>query len=61
MVASVLRFLSRDADAATAVEYAVMLALVFLAVLGAVLVLGQNTSQSWSYSNTQLKAVNFGS
>lgn len=54
------RFLSGE-DAATAVEYAVMLGLVLMAVFAAVATLGQNTSQSWSNSNASLKAVNFGS
>jgi pilus assembly protein Flp/PilA len=53
--------LLRGDDAATAVEYAVMLALVLLAVFAAIITLGQNTNQSWSNSNNSLKAVNFGS
>ena len=50
-----------DDEAATAVEYAVMLALILMVVFGAVVTLGQTTAQSWSNSNTSLKAVNFGS
>ncbi len=53
-------FLGRD-DAATAVEYSVVLALILLTAIGAVMIFGQATSQSWSSSNTSLKAVKFGS
>jgi pilus assembly protein Flp/PilA len=48
-------------DAATAVEYAVMLALILLVVLSAVALVGSNTSQTWNNNNNSLKAVNFGS
>jgi pilus assembly protein Flp/PilA len=44
---SFLNFLKRE-QGATAVEYAVMLALVILACLGGVLLLGQATSGSYS-------------
>jgi Flp pilus assembly pilin Flp len=55
-----IRFL-RDRRAATAVEYAVMLALILMMAFAAIAVLGQKASQSWASSNTSLEAVNFGS
>jgi Flp pilus assembly pilin Flp len=54
------RFLRR-ADAATAVEYAVVLALILMVVFSAVVLVGQKTSQSWNSSNSSLQSVNFGS
>ncbi len=56
-----LRRLFFEDEAATAVEYAVVLALILMVVFGAVVTMGQTTAQSWSNSNTSLKAVNFGS
>jgi pilus assembly protein Flp/PilA len=53
--------LFHDDEAATAVEYAVMLAMVLMAVFGAVVTLGQSLNTSWQSSNTKLGAVNFGS
>ena len=58
-----LKFLSRflrSDDAATAVEYAVVLALILM-VCSAVALVGQRTSQSWSNSNSQLQSVMTGS
>ena len=43
------RFLA-DEDGPTAVEYAVMLALIILACLGAVMLVGQSTSESYTKS-----------
>jgi pilus assembly protein Flp/PilA len=60
MLARFQRFLAND-EAATAVEYAVMLALILIAVLGAVTALGQNTNGLWTSNNTNLKTVGFGS
>ncbi len=54
------QFLRGD-DAATAVEYAVMLALILLVVFAAVIALGQGANQSWTNSGNKLDAVNFGS
>ena len=51
----------RQTDAATSVEYAVVLALILMTVFSAVALVGQKTSQSWSNSNTSLQSVNFGS
>ena len=56
----ILHRLFRDDEAATAVEYAVMLALILMAVFGAVVTLGQQANGSWSNSNARLDAVNFG-
>jgi Flp pilus assembly pilin Flp len=54
------RFLRRD-DAATAVEYAVVLALILLTAIGAIAVFGGAVQQSWTSSNNALSAVQFGS
>lgn len=51
----------RSADAATAVEYAVMLALILMVIFGTVMLLGTNLAASWTSSNTSLQTVNFGS
>jgi pilus assembly protein Flp/PilA len=51
----------REENAATSVEYAVMLALILAVILGAVAVLGQDTKQVWTSNNTQLNSVGFGS
>ncbi len=49
----ILRFLI-DEDGPTAVEYAVMLALILLAVIGTVMSLGSNLNSSLDDSNTQM-------
>jgi pilus assembly protein Flp/PilA len=54
------RFLG-SADGATAVEYAVMLALILMVVFAAVGAVGTNTNQTWVNNDARLKAVNFGS
>ena len=51
----------RSADAATAVEYAVVLAMILMIVFAAVALVGQKLAQSWNSSNTSLQSVNFGS
>ena len=48
-------------EAATAVEYAVMLALVLMVVFASVVLLGNNTRQSWENMNGDLNSVGFGS
>ena len=48
-MASILRFLRSD-QGATSVEYAVMLGLILLACIAAVIVLGQQTSASYTGS-----------
>lgn len=46
---SIGRFLAEE-DGPTAVEYAVMLAMIVIACLGAVLLVGQSTSESYTKS-----------
>ena len=41
------RFLQED-EAATAAEYAVMLVLIIVAVIGAVMAVGNSTAQGWN-------------
>ena len=53
--------LLREETAATAVEYAVMLALILLVVLGSIIIVGQDTRQLWNQNNTQMQSVGFGS
>lgn len=53
--------LLRDSDAATAVEYAVMLALIIMACFAAVAAVGTSTSSSFQNSNSQLNSHGFGS
>lgn len=54
-----LQLVGRD-DAATAVEYAVMLALILMVVFGSVVLLGQSTQTLFQNGNDQLNAVGFG-
>lgn len=56
----ILSFLHEE-QAATAVEYSVMLALILLAVIGAVASVGQGTGGMFSSNRTALEAVGFGS
>ena len=60
MFRNVLRFL-RDTEAATSVEYAVMLALVLAAVIAGIQTLGTGTGGMWGGIQTDLSAVGFGS
>lgn len=60
MNSGVMRFL-RDDQAATAVEYAVMLALVLGSVLPAIGSFGAQTGGMWGSVNTKLNNVGFGS
>jgi len=55
-----LRQLRRRDDAATAVEYAIMLALILMVVLGAVTSLGTKNNKSWQNTVNSLDAVNVG-
>lgn len=50
----------RDDSGATMVEYAFMLALILLAVLGAVSYLGGQTSALWTTNGTAMKAAGLG-
>jgi pilus assembly protein Flp/PilA len=52
------RFLN-DSQAATAVEYAVMLAMILMAVIGAVAAVGQSTSGSFNSTNSKLQNAGF--
>lgn len=54
------RFL-REESAATAVEYAVMLALILGVIFGSIVIVGQDTKQVWQQNNTNLNSVGFGS
>lgn len=51
----------RDDDATTSVEYAVMLAMILLAMLGTIMVLGGQTGTLWGNSKTKMDAAGFGS
>ncbi|HEV3007223.1 MAG TPA: Flp family type IVb pilin [Pirellulales bacterium] len=59
-MARLIRFL-RGSDAATAVEYAVMLALIIVVVIGAIAVLGGNAGLLWGNSNSDLTSAGLGS
>ena len=56
----VLRLLRED-RAATAVEYAVMLALILMVIIGSIVTVGQGTGGLWSSSNSAMESVGFGS
>jgi pilus assembly protein Flp/PilA len=56
----VLRFLDTD-DAATAAEYAVLLALILLALISAVTSVGNSTSGLWQSDVTQVSNATGGS
>ena len=49
-----LRFLSRE-DAATAVEYAVMLALILLACIGSVTLVGQENKANFDENSAEIQ------
>jgi pilus assembly protein Flp/PilA len=53
-----IRFLKSD-EAATAVEYAVMLALIMLTCLVAIRALGDSSSGMWGGNKAKLDAVGF--
>jgi len=50
----VMRFLAAD-DGPTAVEYAMMILLIFLACLSVVVAVGQSTATSFDDSNTRIE------
>ena len=52
----VLRFLSED-TAATAVEYAVMLAMIIMACIGAIATVGQQTASMWADNSSGLQSA----
>jgi pilus assembly protein Flp/PilA len=53
------QFLS-DETAATAVEYAVMLALILMAVIGAVSAIGQSTAASFNSTSSKIQNAGLG-
>lgn len=55
------RRLLGDESGATAVEYAVMLALILLTCLASIVAVGNSTANSWQNTNTRLNGVGFGS
>ncbi len=55
-----IRFLV-DEEAATAVEYAVVLAFILMTAIGAITVFGQAASGTWAANTTKLDTVGFGS
>jgi pilus assembly protein Flp/PilA len=54
VTAGVVRFLKRE-DGPTAVEYAVMLALIIVVCIVAITALGTNASQTFSYVGSKTK------
>jgi pilus assembly protein Flp/PilA len=52
------RFL-RDEEAATAVEYAVMLALILVAIITTIGAVGQTSGGMWSNNVTQMQSFGF--
>lgn len=56
----ILQFLKHE-EAATAVEYAVLLALVLMAILGAIGTVGSQAGGMWGGIDTDLKGQGFGS
>ncbi len=50
----------RDEEAATAVEYAVMLALILAVIMGSIGSVGGTTGGMWSSNLSALKSVGFG-
>jgi len=55
---AVRRFLAEE-SATTAVEYAVMLALILVACFGAITAFGSGQSSRWSSIDSKLNAVGF--
>jgi pilus assembly protein Flp/PilA len=54
-----LRFL-RDEDGTTAVEYAVLLALILLAIIASVQAVGAQSGGMWGNTKSSLDSVGFG-
>jgi Flp pilus assembly pilin Flp len=51
----------REEQATTAVEYAVMLALILAVIIGSIVTLGQGSGGMWSNNTARMQAVGFGS
>jgi pilus assembly protein Flp/PilA len=49
--------LFRDQNGATAVEYAVMLALILMVCIGGIVVLGTSTRTSWENSSNSIQSA----
>jgi pilus assembly protein Flp/PilA len=56
LAAKLVRFLKRE-DGPTAVEYAVMLALIIVVCIAAITTLGSNANNSFSYTAGKLKVA----
>jgi Flp pilus assembly pilin Flp len=56
----VLSFFRDDETGATAVEYAVMLALILAGIIGAVSAVGSGTGGMWGGTKANLDSVGFG-
>lgn len=56
----VLKFLRED-QASTAVEYAVMLALILVVIIGSIVTVGQGNGGMWAGNSAAMQAVGFGS
>lgn len=54
LIKKIIRFLAAE-DGPTAVEYAMMILLVFLGCLSAVTLMGESTMQSFQQSNTSIQ------
>lgn len=52
-----LRKLFRGEEAATAVEYAIMLALILMICIAGIAFLGQKTAESWQNSNSSIQTA----
>jgi pilus assembly protein Flp/PilA len=59
-MSQLIRFFGDD-DGTTAVEYAVMLAMILMMVITAVTAVGSNSGGMWGNVNTQLQTTAFGS
>jgi pilus assembly protein Flp/PilA len=54
-----LRRLIRQDDGATAVEYAVMLALILLVCIGSIALLGTSTASTWLNNSNAIESATF--
>jgi len=52
-----LRFLLRDATAATAIEYGLILAMIVLAIMASLVLLGTTTTDIWNNVTTTVLSV----
>jgi pilus assembly protein Flp/PilA len=56
-IASIVKFLVRDRRAATAVEYGFLLALIVLAIMAALVSLGEVSTGIWSNVSEKVRAT----